>query len=81
MSYLNESLGYMAEKNADIRTATDIKWSTSRLCLIAASFRKLDRENNEFAELVFFPEDQSPPTALKYPEHIFFKANGERAHF
>lgn len=42
---------------------------------------ELDLENDEFAELVFFPEDQLPPTALKYPEHIFIKANGERAHF
>ncbi|MGG4345837.1 NUDIX domain-containing protein [Paenibacillus lautus] len=42
---------------------------------------ELDRENDEFAELVFFPEDQLPPMALKYPEHIFTKANGERAHF
>jgi hypothetical protein len=42
---------------------------------------ELDRENDEFAELAFYPEDQRPPTALKYPEPIFIKGNGERAHF
>jgi len=41
----------------------------------------LDQGNDEFAELAFFPENQRPPTALKYPEPIFIKGNGERAHF
>ena len=34
---------------------------------------ELDRENDEFAELAFYPEDQRPPTAMKYPEPIFIK--------
>ncbi|MGG3279912.1 NUDIX domain-containing protein [Paenibacillus solani] len=42
---------------------------------------ELDQENDEMAELVFIPEEHLPPTAVKYPRHIFMKANGERAHF
>lgn len=42
---------------------------------------KLDDSNEEMGELAFFPEDQLPPTAVNYPEHVFIKSQGEHAHF
>lgn len=41
----------------------------------------LDTENEEMMELAYFPEDQLPLTAVKYPKEIFVEAGGEQAHF
>lgn len=42
---------------------------------------ELDTENEEMGELAYFPVDQLPPTAVKYPKEIFVESRGERAHF
>lgn len=42
---------------------------------------ELDTENEEMVELAYFPENQQPPTAVKYPKEIFVDAGGEQAHF
>ncbi|WP_019636485.1 NUDIX domain-containing protein [Paenibacillus fonticola] len=42
---------------------------------------QLNPFNEEMKDLKFFPEDQIPPIANKYPDYIFSSDQGERAHF
>lgn len=42
---------------------------------------KINPDNDEMKDLKFFPEDQIPPIANKYPDYIFSSNQEERAHF
>ncbi|GIO83239.1 NUDIX domain-containing protein [Paenibacillus faecis] len=48
-------------------------------CKIKAG--QLIPDNEEMKDLKFFPEDQIPPIANKYPDYIFSSRQEERAHF
>lgn len=42
---------------------------------------QLASDNEEMKDLQFFPEDELPPIANKYPDYIFSSNQEERTHF
>lgn len=42
---------------------------------------QLASDNEEIKDLQFFPENELPPIANKYPDYIFSSNQEERAHF